>query len=104
MRSLCSRGGLALEAGGINTNPHPISAKDYEPYLKKWGFTKIPQSDYDPIKGDIRVFQNYPGGSKHGHIDMYNGKQWVSDYFEKNDFPGNGYRLHNTFSIFRWEY
>ena len=95
---------LALEAGGINTNPHPISAKDYEPYLKKWGFTKIPRSDYDPIKGDIRVFQNYPGGSKHGHIDMYNGKQWVSDYFEKNDFPGNGYRLHNTFSIFRWEY
>ncbi|MGF0099176.1 hypothetical protein ACQRD6_12735 [Prevotella sp. SGI.027] len=94
---------LSLEAGGINTNLHPISAKDYEPYLKKWGFSKLALVDYIPEKGDVRVFQNYPGGSVHGHIDMYNGTKWVSDFIEQGDYPGEGYRIHHTpFSVFRW--
>ena len=94
---------LSLEAGGIKTNPHPLSAKDYGSYLRKWGFTEIPTTDYTPIKGDIRVFQNYPSGSPHGHIDMYNGIKWVSDFIEQGDYPGRGYRIHHTpFNIFRW--
>ncbi|MGP1350611.1 MAG: RHS repeat-associated core domain-containing protein [Hoylesella marshii] len=94
---------LSLEAGGIKTNPHPLSAKDYGSYLRKWGFTEIPTTDYMPIKGDIRVFQNYPSGSPHGHIDMYNGIKWVSDFIEQGDYPGRGYRIHHTpFNIFRW--
>ena len=94
---------LALDAGGINTDPHPLSAKNYEPYLKKWGFTEITKTDYIPMKGDIRVFQNYPNGTPHGHIDMYNGENWVSDFIEKGNWPGNNYQKYNTpFSIFRW--
>ena len=94
---------LSLEAGGIKTNPHPLSAKDYGSYLRKWGVTEIPTTDYTPIKGDIRVFQNYPSGSPHGHIDMYNGIKWVSDFIEQGDYPGRGYRIHHTpFNIFRW--
>lgn len=81
-----------MEVGGIDTNPHPVPAKDYGRCLKKWGFTEIPATDYIPIKGDIRVFQNYPGGNRNGHIDMFNGGQWVSDYFEKTEWPGTGYK------------
>lgn len=93
---------LSLEAGGINTACHPLSAKDYGPYLKDWGFSEVPRNNYVPQKGDIRVFQNYPGGSPHGHIDMYNGSHWVSDYIEKSSWPGPGYKKHNaSFSIFR---
>lgn len=66
---------LSLDADGIKTNPHPLSAKDYGSYLRKWGFMEIPTTDYIPRKGDIRVFQNYPGGTPHGHIDMFNGGQ-----------------------------
>lgn len=94
---------LSLEAGGIKTNPHPLSAKNYGNYLKKWGFIEVPVKDYTPIRGDIRVFQNYPGGSIHGHIDMYNGNKWVSDFIERGYYPGSGYQKYNTpFSIFRW--
>jgi len=54
----------ALEAGGINTNPHPVSAKNYGPYLTKWGFSNVSNTSYSPAKGDIRVFQPYTGGSQ----------------------------------------
>ena len=92
---------LALEAGGINTNPHPVSAKDYGPFLQGWGFNTLSSTNYSPIKGDIRVFQPYPGGSQYGHIDMYNGNQWLSDFKEKNEFPGSGYR-NSMYALFRW--
>ena len=67
------------------------------------GVTEIPTTDYTPIKGDIRVFPNYPVGTPHGHIDMFNGTKWVSDFIEQGDYPGRGYRTHYTpFNIFRW--
>ena len=94
---------LSLEAGGINTTNHPISAKNYGPYLQKWGFNIVDKIDYSPLKGDVRVFQNYIGGSTHGHINMYNGNQWVSDFFENGFWPGRGYREHKAaFIIYRW--
>ena len=91
----------ALVAGGINTNPHPVSAKNYGPYLTKWGFSNVSKTSYSPTKGDIRVFQPYSGGSQHGHIDMFNGTHWLSDFKEKNLFPSAGYK-NSTFEIYRW--
>jgi hypothetical protein len=100
----------SLEVGGINTNPHPISAKDYGPFLSRWGFTKIivdksQLENYKPLKGDIGVIQPYEGGSIHGHIQMFNGSIWVSDFKQKSDFwPGSGYRKHKPdFEIYRWK-
>jgi len=94
----------ALEAGGINTNPHPISAKDYGSYLIEWGFSTVSRTNYIPIKGDISVIQPYSGGSPHGHIQMYNGSIWLSDFKQKIDFwPGGGYRLKQPdYQIYRW--
>ena len=103
---------LSLEAGGIDTSDRnadpkdPTSqyhAKNWGSYLLIKGFGVEDISDYSAEKGDIRVFQNYPGGSFSGHIDMYNGNQWVSDYFENGFWPGRGYRENNAaFTIYRW--
>ncbi|WP_295674940.1 hypothetical protein [uncultured Mucilaginibacter sp.] len=73
---------LAIEAGGITTNDRnanprdPTSqyyAKNCWPYLLKKGFIGISEDGYGPVTGDIRVWQNYPGGNIAGHIDMWNG-------------------------------
>lgn len=77
-------------------------AKNWGPYLQTKGFDTIERSGYSPLKGDIRVFQNYTGGSIHGHIDMYNGNQWVSDFFENGDWPGTGYKKYSNYAIYRW--
>jgi hypothetical protein len=93
----------ALEAGGLNTANRPNSAKDYGPLLLRLGFQTISSTNYTPLKGDIRVFQSYPGGGVHGHINMYNGNQWISDFRENGFWPGPGYREYKpSFGIFRW--
>ncbi len=94
----------ALEAGGISTNPHPISAKDYGSYLLDWGFSIVSPINYSPIRGDIGVIQPYKGGSPHGHIQMYNGSIWISDFRQRVDFwPGGGYRKNMpNYTIYRW--
>lgn len=55
-----------------------------------------------PMAGDIVVIQSYTGGSVHGHIQMYNGTQWVSDFKQSGFWPGSGYRKNEpSYSIFR---
>ena len=47
---------------------------------KMGDFMKFSRTNYVPQKGDIRVWQNYPGGSVAGHIHLFNGQSWVSDF------------------------
>lgn len=70
---------LALKAGGINDSNHPAAATDYLHYLPKRGFARIREGQLQP--GDICVL---PAGGTHiyGHICMYTGKVWVSDYIQ----------------------
>ncbi len=101
----------ALVAGGINAD-NPIQAGgSYGPLLKGWGFTMISTSlsNYSPIKGDVAVIQGYTGGTQCrsgpcGHIQMYNGTQWVSDFFQSRPFwPGGDYEKNTpSFEIYRW--
>jgi hypothetical protein len=94
---------LALEAGGINTHGHPVFAKDYGPHLIKWGFQPITTTTF--FIGDIAVIQNHPTGHRAGHIQMYNGSRWVSDFMQNpgDIWPGRGYRQHQpSFQIYRW--
>ena len=68
----------------------------------KWGFHEVSRTNYVPQKGDIRVWQNYPGGSVAGHIHLFNGQSWVSDFFEpNNDGPNPKYRKYNNYKIYR---
>ncbi len=55
------------------------------------GFEEIPSKGYKPKKGDISVLpQNEV--SSFGHIAIYGGKQWVSDYEQKYFYPNPYYK------------
>ena len=44
-----------------------------------------------PRKGDISVLpQNHH--SSFGHIAIYDGKQWVSDFKQKSPYPNSTYK------------
>ncbi len=97
----------ALQAGGgVISPPYPLSAKDYGPRLIHMGFAMVSSQDYTPRKGDVVVFQA-PSTSPHGHIQMYNGRIWVSDFFQSTQqdiYPGHQYRKDRVnYEIFRYE-
>ncbi len=99
---------IAMEAGGLNTTGRPGSAKDYNnSFLDNLGFSKVSNDNYTPQKGDVVVMESFQGAKKnhpHGHIEMYDGKQWVSDFKQKDFWPGSDYRNKKPdYTIHRWE-
>ena len=65
---------LAIKAGGIDITTNPVAAKDYGPYLLKYNFRIVSNTDYLPLKGDIAVIQPYKRGSSYGYITMFDGE------------------------------
>jgi GH24 family phage-related lysozyme (muramidase) len=91
---------MAINAGGVATPNNPVSAKNYKGYLEKFGFKQISTASYQ--KGDIAVFEAFQGDSKyheHGHIQMYNGSQWVSDFKQRDYWAGGDYRKHKPGNV-----
>jgi hypothetical protein len=81
----------ALIAGGLNVSPLPF-AKQYLGVLdKKYHFRPISSANYTPAKGDVSVIQPFPGGNPAGHICMYSGAQWISDFKQREMYPGSRY-------------
>ncbi|HLW06200.1 MAG TPA: hypothetical protein VKY45_01450 [Marinilabiliaceae bacterium] len=84
------------------------AAKTMGPYLENLGLGSVNTTSY--LKGDIAVIQGYPGatsnayGITYGHVQMYNGSIWISDFKQLRDFwPGGGYRTNQpSFVIYRW--
>ena len=76
----------AFEVGGVDTKGHPVDAKDYGPLLLWNDASVVPQSGYKPERGDVVVFK---GSAAHpsGHIAIYDGKQWVSDFKQNHMSP-----------------
>lgn len=94
---------IAIEAGGLSTEGRPVSAKNYDKFLPKLGFTEITTTNYTPLKGDISVIQSIEGYI-HGHICMYDGSQWVSDFKQRTMMPGSAYRKNPPrYNIYRWQ-
>jgi hypothetical protein len=77
-----------------------IPAYAYNKTLPQMGFEEIPLKGYKPKKGDISVV---PSNSKHpfGHIAVYNGKQWVSDFKQHHILPSRAYKANGKYQIFR---
>ena len=76
---------LGLEEGHANTKGSPVPAKDWGSFLEKnLGFSQVQQGDrYTPVRGDVAVFQPVYGdrpSSPYGHIEVWDGTEWVSDY------------------------
>ncbi len=86
----------AIEAGGIRLNRelNPTrtrtnregSAYGYGPVLIDAGFVIMPGST-TPQAGDVAVFPQ-SRGHEHGHIAMFNGREWISD-FKQLDIYGS---------------
>lgn len=89
---------LMLEEGGLNTLGHPIAACNYDKFLPKIGFiniitlqTRQKQLEFsknNALPGDIAVMNH----GKYGHICIWNGTNWISDFKQNNMWPyaGNG--------------
>lgn len=86
----------ALQTGGC---PIPIApAYAYKAILPMYGFKKTKDSlQY----GDIIVFPTVKG-HPWGHIAIWNGKQWISDFKQKSMFPAQAYRQAD-YAVFRHE-
>lgn len=92
---------LALENAGFDLSSHPRYATNYGPTLIRLGFSEIPLEGYTPEKGDVRVWRPRPKQDPPaGHIDIYNGKNWVSDYIQRGNYPGDSYKQ-VTYKIYR---
>lgn len=81
----------ALQAGGCPAIILP--AQWYSWFMPVVGFKQVSKTNYKPQAGDVVVFQRpkfrKKNGSIHlwGHIAMYNGKQWISDFKQKKKNP-----------------
>jgi hypothetical protein len=90
----------SVEAGGLRLQ-RCASAKDYDASLRAAGFVPLRTEAYEA--GDIIVIQpihSHP----HGHMAMFNGAQWVSDFRQLHGYyPGPGYRsVRPAFTVYRY--
>ena len=96
---------IALAAGGADTYAYPDLAKNYAPLLIRNGYKHIESADPDAFlakKGDIVVFQPAKNGNQAGHIQGFDGKNWVSDFIQNGFWPGPGYRKEKpSYAIYR---
>lgn len=105
---------LALIDGGLSSKNSGIeSAKDYGPWLTENGFKVIIASTTSrngnvynisgQQKGDVVIVQATTG-HQHGHIAMFNGSVWVSDFLQvKGFYPSKIYRDNNTpYALYRY--
>ncbi|WP_226294207.1 glycoside hydrolase family 24 protein [Aquimarina algicola] len=97
----------ALEDGGMKTwgpneiEQRPNYACNYGPFLLHKGFVEVSNEDYK--KGDIVVIESF-SGHKAGHIQIYNGENWVSDFIQNYFYPGRAYRKAKpNYKTYRWE-
>jgi len=93
----------AINAGGIfGLNGHAMTYYN-EKKLEIAGFTKI-GDDINSIelkKGDIVAFAAVKGHS-YGHIAMWNGEQWVSDFKQKSFWVAPQYEKEKKYVLYRW--
>jgi hypothetical protein len=96
----------AVEAGGVKLFHH-ISAKDYGTSLVHVGFHKVvhthANAHYHHRAGDVAIIQPIIG-HPHGHITMFNGTSWISDFKQYHCvYPGHSYRQEKPpYAIYRY--
>lgn len=92
----------AMEAAGLSTIGRPRDAKDYGPFLERLGFRKLTvDRSYVPMPGDIAVM---PGNARSsaGHVEGWDGRNWISDFVQREIFPGPAYRTKGVYDVYRY--
>ncbi len=94
---------IAFQAGGgVVSLPYPISAKNYGPTLIANGFAEVSLENYEATLGDIAVFQA-PPNETHGHIQIFTGTKWVSDFTQSRIWPGSKYEDNDvSYKVYRY--
>lgn len=87
----------ALQAAGYSFTPQPSAYQYAHGTLASAGFIKIKNEGYQPQVGDVVVF-NRTAKNPHGHIQIYDGAQWVSDFRQPKFSP---YSQHNGYTVWR---
>ena len=86
----------AIEAGGlILIRPNSNSAKDYKNSLIATGFLPLGVDSGKYLPGDVVIINSFTDGAEehpHGHIAMFDGNNWVSDFSQQELYPGPAYR------------
>lgn len=89
---------MAMEAGGLNTTGRPNYGGNYGPFLQKHGWSEVKGT---PQKGDIAVTKPH-GTHSMGHISMYDGQKWISDFVQRDKFVYSSANDSNT-TIYRYQ-
>jgi hypothetical protein len=96
---------LALEAGGANTVGHVVDAKSYGRILIKNGYRISPtgtSESWTPMIGDVAVIEPTEKGNSAGHIQAWDGRNWISDFIQREFWPGKAYREEKpSYEIYR---
>jgi hypothetical protein len=90
-RQAIAAGGIVLERTGY--------AKDYGASLERAGFGKLPPSE-KPKAGDVVIFGAF-GRHRDGHMAMFDGTQWISDFLQPHFLPSRDYEG-APFAIYRY--
>ncbi len=93
---------MGMEAAGISTRDRPRSgdAGDYGPFLLRHGAQVVSADAYTPQVGDTVVFdktEQHP----YGHIEIFDGHQWVSDFRQHSFSPYRDASSTPPFTIYR---
>ena len=90
----------AIEAGGIILG-RTFHAKDYGSILENAGFSTIGAYE-TPREGDVVIIQPYSGGNPSGHMAIFDGIDWYSDFRQRDIWAGPGYRsTRPSYKIYR---
>jgi hypothetical protein len=93
---------MGMEAAGLNTADRPATgdAGDYGPFLLRHGAQIVPKESYSPRVGDVVIFSKT---SEHpsGHIEMYDGQRWVSDFKQQSLSPYRDVTSAPPYTIYR---
>lgn len=86
----------ALQAGGAHFNEYspPHFGKLYGLTLERLGFHEITVDDPDNfnfVRGDVMVMEPHMG-SMAGHVAGYDGRNWISDFVQRDFWAGGKYR------------
>ena len=91
----------AINKGG-GGNVRMADAHLMGPNLERGGFSKVNIDYSEAQKGDVAVFQpfyksQYPGlklnkDHPYGHMQMFDGEKWISDFKQSDFWPGSDYR------------
>ena len=94
----------ALQAGGCPAIILP--SQWYKYFMPLVQFEEVASEGYSPQAGDVVVFERPKGRSWKkisgwwGHVAMYNGEQWISDFKQKRMSP---YRQKVPYRLYRYK-